>query len=192
MTNASQQFLAGGGKPTAKFPNQVFGTKHGGKIVTEPTIEQQRDIDTGTPLTWPDGNPKLQMVVTIQTDERDAAINDDDGQRRLFVRSGMRAAVQKAVREAGVDFLAVGGDLWIEYTHDDGRAKQYVATYTPPNESASFLAGGTTDPAAVAGAAAGTASPAPAPAALAVPAGTPEGVTPEQLKVLQELGMLKQ
>lgn len=199
MTNASQQFLAGGGKPTAKFPNQAFGTNHVGTILTEPTVEQQRDIDTGTPLTWPDGNPKLQMVVTIQTNERDASINDDDGQRRLFVRSGMRAAVQKAVKEAGVDYLAVGGVLSVTYTHDDGRAKQYTATYTPPNEGANFLA----DSAAVVSTATGQpvvhqqAVPAPAPAVApaavpAAPAGLPEGVSPEALQALAELGMLKQ
>ncbi|AXQ53081.1 hypothetical protein SEA_RANDO14_61 [Mycobacterium phage Rando14] len=193
MTNASQAFLAGGGAPTAKFPS--YGTRNGGRIIAEPTVEQQRDYDTGKPLTYEDGNPKLQMVVTIQTDQRDPSIKDDDGVRRLFVRSGMRAAVQRAVQAAKVDYLAVGGELWVEYTHDDGRAKQYTATYTPPNEGANFLA----DSAPVVSTATGqpvvhqqgipTPAVAPTPAA---PAGLPEGVTPEGLKVLQELGMLKQ
>ncbi|AHZ95621.1 hypothetical protein PBI_OKIROE_60 [Mycobacterium phage OkiRoe] len=196
MTNASKQFLAGGGAPTAKFPNGVYGTVNGGRIVAEPVVEQQRDYDTGKPLTYDDGNPKMQMVVTIQTDLRDPSISDDDGKRRLFVRSGMRAAVQKAVQAAGVDFLAVGGDLQVTYTHDDGRAKQYTAVYTPPNESQSFLAGGA--PAAASAApvvSTATGQPVvhqqqvPAPAA---PAGLPDGVTPEALKALQELGMLKQ
>ncbi|AXH67060.1 hypothetical protein SEA_THYATIRA_62 [Mycobacterium phage Thyatira] len=190
MTNASKQFLAGGGAPTAKFPNQAYGTVNGGRIIAEPVVEQQRDYDTGKPLTYDDGNPKLQMVVTIQTDLRDPSISDDDGKRRLFVRSGMRAAVQKAVQAAGVDFLAVGGDLQVTYTHDDGRAKQYTAVYTPPNESQSFLAGGAPAPAPAAPApVAAPVAVAPAPAA---PAGLPDGVTPEALKALQELGMLKQ
>ncbi|AJK27386.1 hypothetical protein PBI_KRATIO_57 [Mycobacterium phage Kratio] len=191
MTNASKQFLAGGGAPTAKFPNQAYGTVNGGRIIAEPVVEQQRDYDTGKPLTYEDGNPKLQMVVTIQTDLRDPSIADDDGKRRLFVRSGMRAAVQKAVQAAGVDYLAVGGELHVTYTHDDGRAKQYVAVYTPPNESQSFLAGGA--PAAAAAPAAVAPAPVAAPAAVApAPAAPlPEGVTPEALKALQELGMLK-
>ncbi|AEL19708.1 hypothetical protein SEA_EDUGATOR_58 [Mycobacterium phage Edugator] len=197
MTNASKQFLAGGGAPTAKFPNQAYGTVNGGRIIAEPVVEQQRDYDTGKPLTYEDGNPKLQMVVTIQTDLRDPSISDDDGKRRLFVRSGMRAAVQKAVQAAGVDYLAVGGDLQVTYTHDDGRAKQYTAVYTPPNESQSFLAGGQAPVVSTA-----TGQPvvhqqtvqaaAPAAVAPAAPAGLPEGVTPEALKALQELGMLKQ
>lgn len=141
MTNASAAFLAGGGPKGVKFAS--YGDTGSGPIIVEPTVEQQRDYDTGKPLTWDDGNPRLQLVVTIKTQLRDPSIPDDDGTRRLFVRSGMRAAVQKAIKDAGVDSLDVGGELTVTYTHDDGRTKQYKAVYVPPKPgaaAASYLA----------------------------------------------------
>ena len=188
MSNASQSFLAGGGPKAVKFAN--VGDTVSGTIIKEPTVEQQRDIDSGKPRTYDDGNPMLQMVVTLQTDLRDDA--EDDGVRRLFVRSGLRTAVQKAVQDAGVDSLDVGGELNdVTHTGLDGRKKLYRATYVPPKPGAAFLA----DSAPVVSTATGEAvvhqQAVPVPAAAAQPAGLPEGVTPEALKALQELGMLK-
>lgn len=149
--NDSYSFLAGGGSPAAKF--LAHGDTVGGTITTEPEVQQQRSIEDGTPLTWSDGNPRMQMVVTVQTSLRDPSIEDDDGKRRIFVRGQMRNAVQQAVLATGAKGLDVGGTLTVTYTGDGERKnpaytppKLYQATYSKPTtgSSAAFLGNTTT------------------------------------------------
>lgn len=134
--NADDFLMGGGGAPTAKFPTP--GTTVSGRITQKPTVEQQRDIKTGDPKFWSDGNPMMQLVVTVQTELRDPTIDEDDGRRRLFVKGVMKNAIADAVRNAGARGLEVGGTLAVTYTHDGvakergmSPPKQYTATYTP-------------------------------------------------------------
>lgn len=133
--DANSFLMGGGGAPTAKFPTP--GTVVGGRIIEPPSIEQQRDIKTGEHKTWSNGDPMMQLVVTVQTDQRDPAIEDDDGKRRIFVKGVMKNAVADAVRVTGAKGLEVGGQLWVKYTHDGvakergmSPPKQYDAKYT--------------------------------------------------------------
>ncbi|MEU8316643.1 MULTISPECIES: hypothetical protein [Actinomycetes] len=175
VPSADDFLMGGGGAPTAKFP--VPQTTVGGRITEKPTVEQQRDISTGDKKFWADGNPMMQLVVTVQTDERDPQLEEDDGRRRLFVKGQMKNAIADAVRAAGGRGLEVGGILAVTYSHD-GQAsqrgfnppKQYTARYTP----AATAALNTPDP--------GTGQPpmASQPTA-AAPAAVP-GLTTEQLQ----------
>lgn len=184
--NDSYGFLSGGGSPSAKFT--TYGDTVGGVITEEPQVQQQTDIKDGTPLVWQDGSPRMQMVVTVQTQLRDPAIDEDDGKRRIFVRGQMRNAVQQAVIAAGAKGLDVGGTLNITYVADGERKnpafnppKIYQASYTPPaaDGGAGFL-GTTTQAAPAAAQPAPTAAPTPAPAGgTALPPGLPPTITPE-------------
>lgn len=143
MTTPQQQYQApsaddflmgGGGAPSAKFP--IPGTVLSGRITERPTVEQQRDIKDGSKKFWNDGNPMMQLVVTVQTDERDPQSEDDDGRRRLFVKGQLKNAIADAVRTAGARGLEVGGTLTVTYTHDGvasqrgfSAPKQYTAQY---------------------------------------------------------------
>ncbi|MFD8847055.1 hypothetical protein [Streptomyces pseudogriseolus] len=134
--DANSFLMGGGGAPTAKFPTP--GTTVGGRITEQPKVEQQRDIQSGELKFWSDGNPMMQLVVTVQTDERDPSVEDDDGRRRIFVKGQMKNAVADAVRQAGAKGLEVGGTLHVRYTHDGtpkqrgfSAPKQYAAKYTP-------------------------------------------------------------
>lgn len=134
--DANSFLMGGGGAPTAKFPTP--GTVVGGRITEPPTVEQQRDMQSGEKKFWSDGNPMMQLVVTVQTDERDPSIEDDDGRRRIFVKGQMKNAVADAVRDAGAKGLEVGGALHVRYTHDGtpkqrgfSPPKQYAARYVP-------------------------------------------------------------
>jgi hypothetical protein len=134
--SADDFLMGGGGAPSAKFPSP--GTAVSGPITQRPTVEQQRDIQTGEKKFWQDGNPMMQLVVTVQTNERDPQVNDDDGRRRLFVKGQMKQAVADAVRAAGAAGLEVGGVLTVTYTHDGqpkqrgfSAPKQYRAEYIP-------------------------------------------------------------
>ncbi len=188
--NADDFLMGGGGAPTAKFPTP--GTVVSGRITQKPTVEQQRDIKTGDAKFWSDGNPMMQLVVTVQTDLRDPSIDEDDGRRRLFVKGVMKNAIADAVRNAGARGLEVGGTLAVTYTHDGiakergmSPPKQYTATYTAAAQAALH----TPDP--------GTAVPpttpqpympasgTPAPAATGVAAGS-HGLNPQQYAAAQQ------
>ncbi|MFB7368015.1 hypothetical protein [Streptomyces hydrogenans] len=179
--NADDFLMGGGGAPTAKFP--VPGTTVSGRITQKPTVEQQRDIKTGDAKFWSDGNPMMQLVVTVQTDLRDPTIDEDDGRRRLFVKGVMKNAIADAVRNAGARGLEVGGTLAVTYTHDGvakergmSPPKQYTATYTAAAQAALH----TPDP-GTAPAPQQYASPAPVPAAA-----PPAGLSPQQYAAAQQ------
>jgi hypothetical protein len=185
--SADDFLMGGGGAPSAKFPTP--GTVIGGRITEKPTVEQQRDIKTGEKKFWSDGNPMMQLVVTVQTDQRDPEIDEDDGRRRLFVKGQMKNAIADAVRTAGARGLEVGGTLTVTYTHDGqvtqrgfSAPKQYRAEYV----AAATTALNTPDPGVAqqpqyAAPAAPAQQQYAAPAAPAAPSPVP-GLTAEQLQ----------
>lgn len=130
-------FLMGGGVPSASFLRIGDGVQ--GTITEPPTLQQQRDFTSGEPKVWDNGDPMMQMVVTLQTDQYDEKIEDDDGRRRIYVKNAMKKAVADAVRKAGAKKLDVGGVLSVRYTADGVPARKgvnppklYAAVYTPP------------------------------------------------------------
>lgn len=135
MSDSANDFLmGGGGAPSAKFP--TIGTTVKGTIVSFETT-QQIDFATKLPKKWDDGNPMMQLVVTLQTEERDPDEPDDDGKRRLFVKSQMREAVADAVRAVGGNGLEHGATLAVRYESDKpsqrgNPTKIYRAQYQRP------------------------------------------------------------
>ena len=168
------KFLSSTGSPSAFDKNDPVGTTVTGTIAEKPVVAQQTDIQTGKPLEWDNGDPKLQLIVTLQTSLRTS--DDDDGLRRVYVKgstkSGCRSlhdAVATAVKESGAKGLEVGGTLAVTFigtepsqTKGFNDRKLYSATYVPPAavEANAFL--GTSQPASVA---VTPAAAAPAPAA---------------------------
>lgn len=144
MSIDPNSFLLGSGAKSASFKGTAPIT-YSGAIVAEPKVSQQTDFDTNEPLSWPNGDPKLQLIVQIQTDERDPADASDDGVRALYIKANSQKAVAAAVRAAGASGLEVGGTLSLTYTGDDMAAqkgrlappKLYSATYQPPAVAAS-------------------------------------------------------
>lgn len=210
MSNINaNNFLMGGGK-SASFKD--IGKTVAGVIKQEPEVTQQRDFDSGEPAFWDKDKtePKMQLVITLLTQERDPQDPHDDGERKLYVASpNMRKAIAAAVRAAGRNGLAVGGALAVTYTHDEPKTgkgnppKGYSAQYVPPTGEvnvetgaavpASTPAPATTPPAPPAPqpqAAPQTAAPqpqAPAPQPVAQQPAQGGGLTPEALTALQAL-----
>lgn len=147
-STTAEQFLLGGGGKSASFPE--VGTTVTGKIAGKPEVRQQTDM-SGNPLTWDNGDPRLQLVVPLQTDER--LDDDDDGVRNLYVKGSkdpksksLHAAVAGAVQAAGAKGLEVGGTLTVSYVGDGVAStrgfnppKQYEAKYAAPDGQAEFL-----------------------------------------------------
>ena len=105
-------------------------------------LSQQTDMD-GKPKTWDDGNPRMQVVVTLSTDERDSSLDDDDGTRRVFIKGQMLTALKDALKKAGARNLDVGGTLAVKYVEDGqptkagfNAPKVYVCQYKAPAVSA--------------------------------------------------------
>ena len=89
-------FLSGG-VPGASFEN--VGDSWTGTVVDFQKV-QQTDYDTGVPVTWDDGTPKMMLHVDIQTEVRDPEIVGDDGVRRLYVRGNMLTKFKSGLRAA--------------------------------------------------------------------------------------------
>lgn len=144
MSNEALDDLLSSGSPVVKFPeigDKVVGT------VTSVERTQQTDFDTGKPAFWDDGNPRMQYVFTLATDERDADIDGDDGTRRLFARGQMERAIKDAIRSSGAGKAQiVGGKLAVQYAEDGipknprhNPPKVYRAQFVPGQGAASDL-----------------------------------------------------
>lgn len=134
----ANDLLMGGGIPAAKFP--TIGTVVKGTVKNWETT-QQTDFDTGKPLFWDDGKPRLQVVITIQTDERDPEVEHDDGLRKLYVKGQMQKAVSGAIRAAGRPGLEVGAQIAVQFNSEEPQQrgnpkKVYVAQYAGPDLTA--------------------------------------------------------
>ena len=112
--------LLAGGAPAAKFP--TIGTTVKGTVL-KAEVTQQTDFDSGEPKFWDDGKPMLQIVLTIQTDERDPDIVNDEGERRLFIKGQMLQAFRTALRAVGARDITPGDMIAVQYV-GDGEAKR--------------------------------------------------------------------
>jgi len=146
-----EDFFAGGAK-AAKFEDRAYGSVIGGEIVADPVMRQQRDYETDELMTYPDGNPMMQMLITVQAQP---ATEEDDGQRTFYVKGQLKQAVGEALRKAGEKVPRRGGFLWVKYVSDEpvtlkngkrGNDKKiHAAKYEPPKQAAAgqfFAEGG--------------------------------------------------
>lgn len=128
----ANELLMSGGIKAAKF--ETLGATVVGTIVEPPKAQQMTKYGTNEPDFWPSGDPKMQIVVTIQTDLRDD--EKDDGKRRLYITPRMMPPVRDAVRRAGAPGLEVGGRItvkWVSGTgQGQGNPKVYAAEYSRP------------------------------------------------------------
>jgi len=199
-------FLMGGGTKSAFSKTDPVGATVTGTVVST-EIRQQTDMETGKPLEWENGDPRMQLVVVVQTDTRDD--EDDDGRRAIYVKGSksvgsksVHDAVRAAVQAAGAKGLEPGGTLTMAYIGDEpsktrgfNDRKLWAAQYKVPDAAAAsgdFLGavGGQptapTTPPVSAPAPAPVSAPAPTPAAAPAPAGD----TPlAKAKALAALGM---
>ncbi|MEV7875177.1 hypothetical protein [Microbacterium sp. NPDC089188] len=112
-----------------------------GVVQSAPRERQQTKFGTQEPDFWPNGDPKMQILVDLKTDQRADA--SDDGERTLYVASkNMKRAIGEAIRAAGASDIAPGGTLTVQYLGNDpasknpaNPAKMYAATYTAPTSA---------------------------------------------------------
>jgi hypothetical protein len=126
----------------------TIGVQHTGTVKAAPRERQQTKFGSQEPDFWPNGDPKMQILVDLQTNLRESA--DDDGERTLYVASkNMRRAIGEAIRAAGASDIAPGGVLTVSYIGNDpasanpaNPAKLYAAQYSAPASAFAGAAAG--------------------------------------------------
>jgi hypothetical protein len=119
--DANDLLMQQGGKA---FPFENLHDTVIGEIISA-EVRQQTDVDTGEKLTWTDGSPRNQLVITLQTSLH--TNDEDDGIRQIFAKGGkfdiadgdgqsMKDAIAKAVRDGGGTGLNPGDNLAVAYT----------------------------------------------------------------------------
>lgn len=132
--------FSGGGAPAASF-SEIGDSITG--VILNAEARQQTDFDSGEALTWDDGKPRMEVVITLSTKLRDPEIEDDEGERRLFCRGQMLTAMRGAVKKAKDKKPRIGGRLTVTFS-DEGEQKKrgfnkpklFTVTYEPPNDVA--------------------------------------------------------
>ena len=145
MSNDVNDFLFGGGGKAARF-DQIGDTVEG--TITDAVLSQQTDMETNQPLTWSDGRPRMQLVVTLQTSMKDDP--DDDGVRKIYAKGGryevaegagtsLKDAIGDAVKKAGARTIEEGATLKVGHSGMGKKTnrgfnapKLYRAVYTAP------------------------------------------------------------
>lgn len=117
--------------PTLKFQFQDdFGNAVPAGVGTTYTLQttedldvvQQRDFNTQEPMTWPDGRPRLNIVVTgtlIETNVPASQYSDGDDDamiRRFFFKGQSQQALQQALKQSGMKRFGIGTKIRITLT----------------------------------------------------------------------------
>lgn len=146
-----------GGAPALSWPkadaNHVYsdvrlrGASRGGLITRDPELVQMTAMGTGEPLFWDRERTrkKMQMVVTVLCDGRGGALDErtspqDRGERRLYIRGYMVAAVREALQRVNAPGIRTGGEIYVAWigeqpskTANFDPARLYASKYVPPS-----------------------------------------------------------
>ncbi len=112
----------------AAFKFETVGDTCKGKVVRAER-RQQTDLDSGTPKTFPSGDPMMMLVITLEQDDgTETSVYAKGG--KYDVADGKGLAMLPAIQEAvkGQDFRA-GGQMAIQYS---GNGKKTKAAYSAP------------------------------------------------------------
>lgn len=116
-TNAAlpdyNDLLTGKSIPSISFKDAKVGDSFSGTIVEAETA-QVRNYDSGDLEFWEDGKPKLQIIVTLDTEYGDGG--DDDGQRKVYLFGQKLQATREALKKAGMQKLELGSKFTITYS----------------------------------------------------------------------------
>lgn len=131
------------------FPFEKIGDSVTGVIV-EMSKQQQTDMQTNEPVFWQNGDPKMMLRITLQTDLQEK--EDDQGLRSVYLRGGnftvvsgkgtsSLTAVKDAVKASGSPKgIETGGTLTLTHTglgpassRGFNPPKLYTAEYKAPS-----------------------------------------------------------
>jgi hypothetical protein len=101
MTDDLDRMLSGGAKSAFKRETPV-GTSVSG-IIMDIAVRQATEYGTGNPLTFPSGDAKEQILVTIRAEGIELEDAEDDGVRTVYIKGWgqQRRAFQEAAKRDG-------------------------------------------------------------------------------------------
>ena len=189
--NQLDQILQGNGVKSAFTKDSPIGATITGTI-TDVAVRQVTDYMTGKPRTWDDGNPQMQIVITLATNERDASVQDDDGQRGGYITTwgpwteALGVALKAAGGEKASDVLAPGAIFAATFTgtrpsSQGSPTKLYEYVIKPASVNALDQAASPAAPAVPAPVANVTSLPE------AAPAGTPAPAAQDHVRLARQL-----
>jgi hypothetical protein len=113
--------LSGGG---TYLKWEAPGTSYTG-VITDVAMRQARKFESTDLDFWDDGTAKMQVVLTLATQYRDASNPEDDGSRQLSINlwSGQKKALVAACKAAGVSEPEVGQTFTATHVSGIGNAK---------------------------------------------------------------------
>lgn len=125
--------------PGAKFPK--IGAQAGGTVTDDAEWAQQRDYESSSPMFWDDGNPRMQLVITVDTGVTDPTDPDDLGDRTIYVKGQMMAALKQALRRARAKWVLAGDTIQVTFVGEDKPRKLYSVQYAkgPEHDDARAL-----------------------------------------------------
>lgn len=133
-TPSAEDLFGGSGAPGIKWA-EVGMNKWVSGTVLDVQVRQSVDFETQTPETWPDGKPKMQVVLTL-----------DDGTEegcRAFIQGHLFTATRDALRAAGEKAPKVGGKYAAAWVGEGDAPRQGMArprlfkvSYQPPSPAA--------------------------------------------------------
>ena len=141
--SANELLLGSGGGKSAAFPR--IGTIVEGEVIDEPESREQTDLITKEVKRFKSGEPMMQVLIRLQTNQLDPSDPEDDGVRTVWAKGQMLKAIGKAMRAAGVKAIEPGGHLAVGYIGDGPKGdmpippKLYEAQYRPPAPKASSI-----------------------------------------------------
>lgn len=172
--------LKGSGK-YIKWDDLGTGQPISGTVI-DVQVRQARKFESTELDFWDDGAPKMQAVIVLATNQRDATDPEDDGTRSITVNlwSGQKQALSAACRAAGVAEPTPGDTFTAVWVSGVGKAKDprvFAYTVKPGSGLGGQLADAQPDPALTA-----------PPAQQAAPAAAAAS-KPDQVKALHAAGV---
>lgn len=120
--------LTGSRSPAAKFAEPGDIVK--GKLIGA-SKQQEREYETSELVTWPDGSPKFEYLIEIET--------EDDGPQTIYARNQLWTTIRDAVQASDAGVLEAGGTLAVKFTALGEPSKKgfhppklYSAKWEPP------------------------------------------------------------
>jgi len=108
------ELLASVSVPSLSFKDVKIGTAYTG-IINDLQTVQVRDFASGEPKFWDDGKPQLQIQVTLDTELRDPEIEDDNGERRVYLFGQKLNAAKQALKDSGLGKFEIGMEFTIKF-----------------------------------------------------------------------------
>lgn len=118
MSAFGELFQQGASVPTFFKEDTEPSTVVTGRILAV-VVRQKTKYNSNPPEleVFPSGDPKMEVVLTLDTDLTDPTLEDDDGARRIYINwwGDKRKGLEAAVRTAGDNDLRVGGTFTARY-----------------------------------------------------------------------------